>query len=689
MSKWIVLALWLGGVIALSPVAARLGDHQQNDSAAWLPHSAEATRHYERAKTAFPGSEAVPAVLVYSRDGGLTSADTDKINDDRDAVARWAQDRQVSDVITSDDRKAALFSLPVAAAPGDDAALADALKHVREVVEANPPAGLAVHITGPAGASADLDEAFAGLDTTVLLITIIAVAVILLLTYRSPVLWIVPLLAVGLANQVATAVVDLLAEHAGIVVNGQSAQILTVLVFGTGTDYALLLIARYREELRRNDDRHKAMRIAWRAVLPAVLASAGTIIVSLMCLLATEMNPTRALGPIGAAAVGAAMLAMLTLLPAVLLVLGRWVFWPRVPRFNPGAVGREATEDHGVWTRIARGAGRRPALIWVFTAIALAALSLGTLGLRTGLTLSDIYVKEVGSIEGQRIVAAHFPPGESSPATVIARADRIYAVVAAARIDGVATVGPPERSADGQWAQFSAILSDPPDSRAAERTIERLRTAVHGVPGADALVGGATATQLDTRVAADRDNYLGIPLVLGVIFLVLILLLRALVAPLLLTLSVALSYLAGMGIASLVFQAIGHPRIDPSMLLIGFVFLSALGVDYTIFLVTRTREEAVRLGHREGAQYALAVTGGVITSAGLVLAATFSVLTVIPLVSPLQLGTIVAVGVLLDTLIVRTLLIPALTMSVGPAFWWPSKVTKPRPTPRPADRVVA
>jgi RND superfamily putative drug exporter len=685
--KWAVLVLWLLIAVGVSPLAAKLTEVTSDDQVSWLPRSAEATAAYERAAAAFPESTAPLAVVVYARDGGLTPADLAKAEADRAAFAALAGGR-LGPATPSADGAALLVSFPLATTDG--AETANAAGAVKDRLVDDRPDGLRTALTGPAGLTADLTESSAGVDSTLILITGAVVAIVLLVTYRSPVLWMIPLLAVGVASQLASAVVYLLARYGDLTVDSQGQGIVTVLVFGAGTDYALLLISRYREELRRHRDRHVAMAAALRAGWPAILASAATVIIALLCLLAAQLNSTRGMGPGGAVGVAAALLVMATLLPALLVVAGRWVFWPFVPRFagppaasaGPAAAGAgpaaaspgSAAGQHRVWDRVARVVRRRPRLVWIGTAVVLAASAVGMLGINTGLSQSDIFTTRVDSVAGQELITAHFPGGASGPAEILARADRADDVVAVARgVPGVTEAGPARASADGRWASIPAVLADPPDSRAAEATVARLRTAVHRVPGGQALVGGQTAVTVDTRAAANRDNLVVVPLILGVVLAVLVLLLRAVVAPLLLIASVVLSYAATMGLTTLLFQAIGYPRIDNSLPLLAFLFLVALGVDYTIFLMSRVREEAGALGTREGVLRALTVTGGVITSAGVVLAATFAVLTSFPLVITLHLGLVVPIGILLDTLVVRTLLVPALAAHLGEAIWWPGR----------------
>jgi RND superfamily putative drug exporter len=675
-TKFLVLLLWLVLASAAGPLAIGLTEAQDNDSLGALPGGAEAAATAARAEAAFPGSDRLVAVAVYAREAGLTQADLAKVEADRAAFASYADGGLVSPVTPSEDGKAQLISFAMA---GDDDAQTAATDEVKARLAEGAPAGLQTALTGSAGATDDVFDAFGGMDVTLLLVTAGVVVLILLITYRSPVLWLIPLLCVLLASQLASAVVYLLARLGGLTVDFQSQSILTVLVFGVGVDYALLLIARYREELRRHRDRHEAMAVALRRSLPAVFASAATVAIGLLCLLAAQMPATRVLGPVGAIGIVSALVAMTTLLPALLVLCGRWVFWPFVPRFTESAVGHDVAEDHGVWARVARGVGRRPRPIWIGTATALVVLSFGIGGLSLGMPSNQAFTKEVGSVTGQRLIDAHYSSGAASPADILANTQTAGDVTTAARaVEGVAEVRPAETSADGRWVRIPAILADDPTSPEAKQTVNRLRDAVHAVPGADALVGGETATEIDSERVANRDNWVVMPLILAVILAILVILLRAVVAPLVLLASVLLSYAAAFGAAGLILPAIGYPNLWFALPLQAFLMLVALGVDYTIFLMTRAREEVGTIGHAGGVLRALTVTGGVITSAGLVLAATFASLAVLPLVPSVQTGIIVAVGVLLDTFLIRSLLVPALTVDMGPRVWWPSGLCRDR-----------
>lgn len=668
LSKFVVLVLWLVLATVGGMFAAKLVEVQNNDALGALPESAETTKALDRAEEAFPGSNRMIAVVVYARDAGLTDEDRAAVDADRTAFARYTVGGQPPDLVPSDDGRALLMSFPLA---GDTDAQEAATENVHDLLEEGVPAGLRTGLTGSAGANMDVFDAFAGMDSTLLLTTAGVVVLILLFTYRSPVLWLLPLITVGIASQVASAAVYFLAKYADVAVDFQSQSVLTVIVFGVGVDYALLLIARYREELRRHENRHAAMRVALRRSSPAILASAATVAIALLCLLAADLPATRGLGPVVAVGVAVAFVAMTTLLPALLVLCGRWLFWPFIPRFS----GADGVEHHKGWGRVAGAVGRYPKTTWLGTAAALGILCLGIGNLSVGLPSEDVFTKEVGSVRGQKLIDAHFAGGASAPATIIAAAGRSAEVAAAARaVDGVASVGEPEVSADGRAVRIDAVLAGAPDTAEAKKVVERLRTAVHAVPGGDAVVGGQTAAELDTETTSARDDRVVIPLILAVVFVILVLLLRSLVAPLVLLASVVLSYAAAMGAAGFILDAMGYPELYFGLPLQAFLFLVALGVDYSIFLMTRAREEVAVHGHRAGILRAVTVTGGVITSAGVVLAATFASLAVLPLTPSVQNAVVVSVGVLLDTFLIRSLLVPALALSIGPKVWWPSRL---------------
>ncbi|WP_433535194.1 MMPL family transporter [Micromonospora sp. CA-249363] len=676
----VVLAWLVIGAVA-GPYAGRLGEVSTNDNAAFLPTDAEATRAQDLAG-GFVDRQTTPALVVYERSSGITDADRQRVAAD---AARFAQ---VPGVVTplpppipSQDGQALQVVVPVDDAEGEQ--IGSVVEQVRDIAGGDRD-GLSVDVAGPAGLLADLIEVFSAIDGPLLLVTLVVVLIILLIVYRSPVLWIFPLLAAGMSYALAAVFVYLLADADVLKLNGQAQGILTVLVFGAGTDYALLLIARYREELHRHDRPWSAMRAAWRGAAPAIIASGGTVIVSLLCLLLSSLNSNRALGPVAAIGIAATLLVMLTFLPALLVLGGRWAFWPRRPRADQA----DPRAEHGIWSRVAAFVARHARPIWLSTAVVLAVLTLGLTQLgATILGQSDLFTQRTDSVDGQEVIARHYPAGTGSPATVFTTEQTARQVAQVAKdVPGVAavrplTAGPPQENAapkvvDGR-VQLEATLTDPPDSDGAERTIRDLREAVHRVPGADAVVGGFTAINVDTSDAAKRDQNVIIPVVLVVIAVILALLLRALLAPLLLIGTVLLSFAATLGLCALLFRHVfGFPGVDSSFPLFAFVFLVALGIDYNIFLMSRVREESVKRGTRAGVLAGLAVTGGVITSAGIVLAATFSALAVLPLVVLVELGTAVAIGVLIDTIIVRSLLVPALAYDIGPKIWWPGRLSR-------------
>jgi putative drug exporter of the RND superfamily len=665
---WLIIVGWLALVVGGTAVTGSLSEVENNEASAWLPARAESTRVLEIVE-GFRDSGAETALVVYEREGGLTDGDRAAIAAHVSAAGSLAV-ATIPPPTAAPDGEALLLVVPL---PDDDETLTANVEALRDVVQPGAPPGLDVFVTGPAGASADLESAFDGVESTLLIATVVVVTVVLLLTYRSPVLWLLPLLVVGLANVLTNAIVWLLADRVGLVVNAQSIGILTVLVFGVGTDYALLLIARYREELHRHEDRYVAMWRALRSAFPALLASATTVAIGMLCLLAADLNSTRSLGPVAAIGIATAFVAMTTLLPALLVVLGRWVFWPFTPRFDPA----EQATQHRTWERVGRLVGRRPRALWIGTTLGLAALALGITTLSSGLPMSGMFTSTPESVTGQQTLEAHFPGGSGDPADILVRQGfENEAASEAAVVSGVVSVE--EQGGTDGWIQLSAVLTDATDSDAAKATVTRLRAAVHDIDGADALVGGSTAIELDTEAAVERDERVVMPLILGVVLLVLLVLLRAIVLPIVLLLSVVLSYAAALGASALLLNVLGYDAYSQAFLplpLFAFLFLVALGVDYTIFLMTRAREEVSRTGDaRNGVLRALAVTGGVITSAGLVLAATFAVLAVLPVVPMLQLGVVVAVGVLLDTLVVRSLLVPAATLDLGIRAWWPSRL---------------
>jgi len=672
-TKWIVLAFWVAVLWVTLPLSAKLTDAQENDAATWLPGSAESTRVFEIQQEAFATGDELPAIVVYERPDGITEEDAQKATADAQRIGELDSVGEVIGPLPSEDGAAMQIVVPVDVGDGGWFALGDVVADIFEII-GDAPDGLSAHVTGQAGVAADFADAFEGIDSTLLYAAMTVVIVILLFSYRSPVLWLFPVLSAFTALTGAQAVVYLLAEYAGVTVNAQTAGILLVLVFGASTDYALLIVARYREELRRHTDRHEAMAYALHRASPAIIASASTVAAGMLCLLAAQMNSTRGMGPVLAIGIAVGLVAMLTLLPALLVVVGRWVFWPVRPRFG----SPEPTES-GFWARIGRGIARRPRTVWIGTSLALGALALGLLSLNTGvLPNRDAFVDKPASIAGEEALARHFPAGTGTPVVVVADAAAAEPVRAAfAGTAGIAEVSEPVVLND--YVYLEGTLEDAADSTAAQDTVDRVRDSVHAVPDADALVGGTTAINLDAQRAAERDSAVIMPLILVAVFVILALLLRAIVAPLLLIATVVLSFAAALGVSALVFEHVfGFAGADTAFPLFVFVFLVALGIDYNIFLMTRVHEEAKRYGTRRGALIGLAATGGVITSAGLVLAGTFAVLATLPVVAFAQIGFAVAFGVLLDTLIVRSVLVTALNLDVGRRMWWPSALANRR-----------
>ncbi|WP_329089868.1 MMPL family transporter [Actinomadura citrea] len=675
----VLLLVWLAVGGAFGPYAGKLGEVSTNDQAAFLPRSAESTQVL-RAQQAFDEKETVPAIVVWTVNGRVSDAQ-------RDAATRALAGLRgapgtlgtPSPALRSDDGRALEGVVPLR--PDLDDELPAVLDRVRAAAKTVP--GAKAQISGPAATRADLSDAFAGIDGLLLGVALIAVLVILLLVYRSVLLPLVIILGAVFALGLACAVVYALAKNDLVRVDGQVQGILSILVIGAATDYALLLAARFREEAAAGRDRFTAGWAAVRGSFSAIVASGATVALGLLALLLSNLTNNRALGPVGAIGIACAVLSALTFLPAVLVVLGRIAFWPAKPR--PPAEG--ARGERGLWARVAGLVDLHPRRVVAGTGIALIACAAFAPGLRAhGVPLEETFTNDAPSVAAQRTLSEHFPGGSGQPAIIIADAARAQAVTdAAVRTEGVADAAPvgesgrpggPPKVVDGR-VRIDATLKAAADSDAAKAALKRLRAAVHGVPGADALVGGYTAQQYDTQKTAAHDRTVIIPVVLAIILVILVLLLRSLPLPVLLIATVALNYVATLGVAALVFRHLfGFTGLDASVPLYGFVFLVALGVDYNIFLMSRVREETRRWGVREGVLRGLTATGGVITSAGVVLAATFAALVVIPLSFLAQIAFIVAFGVLLDTLVVRSLLVPALVRMIGPKVWWPTRFTR-------------
>jgi RND superfamily putative drug exporter len=668
--RWLVVVAAILAVGAAAPLGTRFDAAQKNDPASFLPGGAESVRSLEQQRR-FPSGAQTPAVTVVRRDGGLTAADMRAIA----AFARRLNRDPVADSLPSSpplrsrDGTSTLVVTPLAVSD-DAAALTNAVDAIRGRAHALRRAGLQADVSGPAGYSADAIRVFSGINTTLFASALTLVLVLLVLIYRSPVFWVIPILSVVAAEQLLRGAGYALTQL-GVTVNGQTAGIALILVFGAGTDYALLLVARYREELRRRESQYDAMRLALAGAVPAILASAATVILALLVVTLAEVDSTAGLGPLSALGVGLAMISSLTLLPALLLIGGRRAFWPFVPR--PGDAGADAT--HGWWRRLGERIARSPRRVWIVTVGLLACAAAGLLSFSTNLTTADSFRGTPESVRGQRLVSGSFPAGANAPTVAIAPPARAAAVArAAARVPGVASVSP--RTEHGPpGTKIAVTLAADPYSTAAFGVITPLRRAVRAAGGRAVTVGGPTAEEYDLRRASTRDTRMLVPLILIAVLAILVMLLRALLLPLLLIATVVLSYLAALGLSSLLFDFVfGFPGTDPSFPLLAFLFLVALGVDYNIFLTARIREDTRRYGTHEATVRGLAVTGGVITSAGVVLAGTFLVLGVLPLVALTEIGIVVALGVLLDTLIVRSILVPALLLDIGDRIWWPSRM---------------
>ncbi|MGX5697900.1 MMPL family transporter [Agromyces soli] len=708
----VLIVLWFAAFGAGGAAFGKISSVQTNDQTQFLPASAEATEVNEL-ESGFRTGDDVPAIVVYASDTGeLDDAQLAAIDAVRERVGALEGVGETSPVIGSEDGLAAEFVAP--ADPDAEGGVDEVVAAVRDVVAEHPVDGTTAAVTGPAGFTADLVAAFAGIDGLLLAVALAAVFLILVIVYRSALLPFIVLFTSMSALCAAVLVVVALARADVILLSGQTQGILFILVIGAATDYALLYLARFREALEQQGTKWRATLVALRRSWEPIVASGGTVIAGLLILLVSQLNSNKALGPVAAIGIASAVLAALTLLPALLLWAGRVAFWPRrVPRPDASTAESDAETsetalpERGVWAGVARLVSRRPRTVWIVSTLALAGMSLGLAQLDAdGVPSSAFVLGHSEARDGQAMLAEHFPAGAGSPAVVVGPEAELQAMaelalgtpgVASAAVasadspsgtapvtnEGIGAFGPPGTPApeptvvDGR-VLLQLTLDDASDSAEAEQTVRELRAELDDV-SPEALVGGPTAVALDTNDAAIADRTLIIPLVLGAILLILMLLLRAILAPLLLIASVVLSYAAALGVSAWVFNGVfAFPGADPSVPMFGFVFLVALGVDYNIFLMTRVREESIRFGTRAGILRGLRLTGGVITSAGLVLAATFAALGVLPILFLAQISFIVAFGVLLDTFLVRTLLVPALAYDVGRAIWWPSKLARGR-----------
>lgn len=704
----VLILIWLVGGSIGGPYFGKVDEVSSNDQSSYLPETADATAVSERLPD-FLGGDSIPAVVVVTGEGALTDAELAALQDLPDELAAVEGiDGDVSPPIVSDDGEAVQFFVPVST----DGEVVDTVSALKATLDDQLPEGLEAWVTGPAGFTADLVTGFMGIDGLLLIVALGAVFLILIIVYRSPLLPVLVLLTSTFALCVALLTVWWLAKAGVLVLNGQVQGILFILVIGAATDYALLYVARFREAVADGAAKWDATTRAWRGAFEPIIASGGTVIAALLCLVLSDLATNRALGPIGAIGIAFAVLSALTFLPALLAVFGRAAFWPFIPNRPVAMIPDDLTQPvKGFWPRQARLVARRARPVWVIATIVLLAASAGMLQLQAdGVPSSDLVLGPSEARDGQDVLAEHFPAGSGSPvyvivpeedladaAAVITDSDGIESVAVASEDSptGQATValeggeavlsvpGPPGAPAPAPTVSDGDVLligtlSDAADSAAAEQTVRDLRVSLDETLGEGiAQVGGVTATDVDSNDTSIRDRTLIIPVVLLVILLILMLLLRAILAPILLVLSVILSFGAALGVSAIVFNHVfGFPGADPAVPLYGFVFLVALGVDYNIFLMSRVREETLVHGTRSGILRGLVATGGVITSAGLVLAATFAALGVIPILFLAQLAFIVAFGVLLDTFVVRSLLVPAVTHDIGRAIWWPSKLAR-------------
>lgn len=688
----LVVIAWFAITGIFGPLFGKLTTVQENNNSSFLPKGAEATlASDEIAKFSAGTAFNFPTLILL--EGELSPEALTKVNAHLEGIRSLTLAETTSKVgdyllpgqpilaFPSEDGKAILINIPLDGEslgkilPNDEPVLPALIEALREdIKEFAKEVNLSPYVTGPGGLIGDLFSAFGSIDTTLLLTTLGVVAFILIFVYRSPILWIIPLISAIFALSLAGGIVYLLAKADIIDVDGQSQGILSILVVGAATDYALLLIARYREELHLHEDRFDAMRAAYKGVWEPILASGSTVAISLLMLLFSQLSNSAGLGPVGAIGIAASVLTILTLLPALLLIFGRWIFWPRTPKSD----GVDEMSG-GLWSTIAERVAKNPRKSWVITGSALLILAFFSTTLRAdGIGTVDSFVSKPESVVGQSLLEKHFPGGEGDPTQIVISASKVDAVTkAVGQAPGVTDIAPAEQGrVVGGKTILNVTLDKAPDSVEAGRYIPAIREAAKGADNT-ALVGGTSAVYFDVRTANDRDNKTIIPIILFVITIILGLLLRSIISAIVLLGTVVLSYFATLGVCAIVFNhAFGFAGGDNSFPLFAFIFLVALGIDYNIFLMTRVREESAKIGTRAGVIKGVAVTGGVITSAGVVLAATFAVLGLIPLVPLAELGFAVAFGVLLDTIIVRSILVPALVHEIGPKIWWPSKLAQ-------------
>jgi putative drug exporter of the RND superfamily len=683
-SKWAVVVVWILLVVGLAPVGSKLTDITDSKTEDFLPKSAESTEVLRQLNERFDNGETINGLIVYRREGGLTTADREKIAADAAAIDAKLP-LTAPPVVPFQPRSKALVSqsgdvaVTAVTLRDDQDKAADWGVDVRDITGSEAD-GMQIYVTGNIGFQADADAVFNGIDTTLLLATVLLVLILLGAIYRSPMIALIPLVVVGFAYSCAQGLIYLYAKT-GQTVSENATSILVVLMFGVGTDYCLLLVSRYREELRRHEDKHEAMAIAVSRAGPAILASGLTVTLAMLSLLVADVGSTHTLGPVAAIGVATCMVAGLTLLPALLTIGGRRGFWPR-KRLIAYSPGEELAASQGLWRRVGDRVLQRPGLALIVTVAFFAAGALGLLAYKVDYSTTTFFKKSVESVEGFDVIRGSFPAGVLDPTTIlverqdapISSADVSSAEQALQGVDGVGTVALGEKSTDGQVQELSVILDGDPYDASSLDVVPRMRSALDDLgPGVTALVGGSSAVNYDFDQANKRDLEKVAPIALIAIAIILAILLSSVVAPLLCIASVVIGFLGTLGIAMLFIRhVVGDAGIDSSIPTFAFIFLIALGIDYTIFLMSRVREEARLHGTREGTLRALSATGPVITSAGIILAGTFSVLMTLPVTFTFDLGFMVAIGILLDTFIVRTIMLPAAIELLGDRVWWPS-----------------
>jgi RND superfamily putative drug exporter len=684
--KWITIAVWIVLAIVFAPLGSKLADKTDDRTESFLPKDAESTRVVQLLDKEFPGGQTITGLIVYHRDGGLTAQDKAKmVSDAKAADAKLPlvgrpivpfQPGSPPDLVAPDED----LAYTVVAVPDNQDKLGDWGKDLRDITGKGSQ-GLGVYVTGNLGFNADFKEVFGSLDTKLLLVTVLLVLVLLGAIYRSPLIALIPLFVVGFAYSVAQGLIYLYAES-GATVSSNSTQILVVLLFGVGTDYCLLLVSRYREELHQIEDKHEAMGRAVRRAGPAILASGTTVVLAMLVLLVAETGSVHSLGPVSAIGVASVLLAGLTLLPALLTIAGRRGFWPRkrLVAYDPD---HALEERAGIWRRIGDKVLHRPGLALAITLTFFAAGALGLLAYKEDYSTNGFFKKQTEAVDGYKLIERSFPAGALAPTTVLVQRedgpvtpeDVATARQQASGIPGIAAVTDQlATSRDGHVARFDVVFKDDPNKQDALDRVPLLRDRVRDIaPGVEGLVGAGSAINYDFNQASARDIKLIVPIALLVIAIILGILLQAIVAPIVLILTVVVSFFGTLGISFLFFRYVDNQAgVDASLPTFAFIFLVALGVDYTIFLMSRAREEAREHGTREGMLRAVSATGPVITSAGLILAGTFSVLMTLPVTFAFNIGFMVAVGILLDTFIVRTIMVPAAVELIGDRIWWPS-----------------